>query len=72
MEADYVREANTDDELSDGALDDQLPFVNPLVKFALARNHEGEVGVFTVLCRFLGERIIGIDWLLVLFSAQTS
>ena len=57
MEADYVREANTDDELSDGAL---------------ARNHEGEVGMFTVLCRFLGERIIGIDWLLVLFSAQTS
>ena len=41
-EADYVREAETDDELSDGALDAHLPFVNPIATLALARNYEGE------------------------------
>ena len=54
-EADYVREAETDDELSDGALDAHLPFVNPIAKLALARNPEGGIEVFTLLCRFLGE-----------------
>ena len=52
QEADYVREADTDDELSDGAFDAHLPFVNPIAKLSLARGAEE---VFTLLCRFLGE-----------------
>ena len=54
-EAGYVREADTDDELLDGVFDAHLPFVNPIVKLSLARNPEGEIEVFTLLCRFLGE-----------------
>ena len=55
QEADYVREADTDDVLSDGAFDAHLPFVNPIAKLALARDAEGNIKVFTLLCRFLSE-----------------
>ena len=55
QEADYVRALDTDDELSDGAFDAHLPYVNPIAKLALARGAEGNINVFTLLCRFLGE-----------------
>ena len=55
QEADYVRALDTDDELSDGAFDAHLPYVNPIAKLALARDAEGNIKVFTLLCRFLGE-----------------
>ena len=55
QEADYVKEAETDDQLSDGALDAHLPFVNPIAKLALAQDAEGNIKVLTLLCRFLGE-----------------
>ena len=54
-EANYVRGADIDDELSDGAFDAHLPFANPIAKLALARSAEGKIEVFTLLCSFLGE-----------------
>ena len=51
-EANYVRGVDIYDELSDGAFDAHLPFVNPIAKLALSR---GNTEVFTLLCSFLGE-----------------